>query len=342
MRKNPKGNPKRLASDGSALTETTVAPTTVRCHREAGAHGSAMCKQDAGNRTSALPCVTEDRPFGGVEGRSSSPVPPPSLLVHNNVNVNAQLYRSKGLLTYWDFMLHKVRVGNTVVVLQNKSDHTQLKLMPSTAQSRYFQDGRLNISRKIKRRLGKFNNVKGLMETLTYDPKKISKQEAWASFSKDTRKFLNGINQYRKRRGWPRLHYLWVVEVQKETGYPHVHIFFPNLKWLAPLSIINGNWNKGRANIESPKAITTNCAGYISKYLRKMNGWSDLHLALLWSGKCRMYGFSRGFSPKVEKKETEWQKHAVLQTTDRDMLEKSLEEGGYKIDRRFVNTKGQN
>ncbi|KSV17380.1 hypothetical protein CY91_01160 [Dehalococcoides mccartyi] len=340
MQQDPKGNPTRLASDGSALTETTVAPITVRCHREAGAHGSAMCKQDAGNRTNALPCVTEDQPSGGAEGRSSSPVPPPSFLVQNKDNVNAQLYRAKGLITFWDFLLYKGRVGSTVVVLQNKEDTSQLKLMPATCQSRYFEDGRLKISRSIKKRLAKYENVKGLMETLTYDPKKVTKQEAWSSFSKDTRKFLNGINQYRKRRGWQRLHYLWVVEVQKETGYPHVHIFFPNLKWLAPLAIINGNWNSGRANIESPKSIKTNCAGYISKYLRKMNGWNDLHLALLWSGRCRMYGFSRSFSVKEEKNEAEWQKWAVLYPKDKDLLEKSLEEGGFKIDRRFVNTKG--
>ncbi|WP_322354470.1 hypothetical protein [Dehalococcoides sp.] len=340
MLQDPKGNPTRLASDGSALTETTVAPIAVRYHREAGAHGSAMCKQDAGNRTNTLPCVTEDRQSGGVEGWSSSPVPPPSFLVQNKDNVNAQLYRAKGLITFWDFLLYKGRVGSTVVVLQNKEDTSQLKLMPATCQSRYFEDGRLKISRSIKKRLAKYENVKGLMETLTYDPKKVTKQEAWSSFSKDTRKFLNGINQYRKRRGWQRLHYLWVVEVQKETGYPHVHIFFPNLKWLAPLAIINGNWNSGRANIESPKSIKTNCAGYISKYLRKMNGWNDLHLALLWSGRCRMYGFSRSFSVKEEKNEAEWQKWAVLYPKDKDLLEKSLEEGGFKIDRRFVNTKG--
>jgi len=122
------------------------------------------------------------------------------------------------------------------------------------------------------------------------------------------------------------------VEVQPGTGYPHVHIFFPNLGFLAPLYIINGNWQQGRANIGSPKKIKVNCAAYISKYLRKMRGWSDLHLALLWSGKCRMYGFSRGFSAKVEKKESEWQRWHVIETSNLEELEKSLEEGGYMVE----------
>ena len=122
------------------------------------------------------------------------------------------------------------------------------------------------------------------------------------------------------------------MEVQPGTGYPHVHIFFPNLKWIAPLNILNGNWKQGRANIESPKKIKANCAAYISKYLRKMQGWSDLHLALLWSGKCRMYGFSRGFSIKEEKKESKWQRRYVMETNNLEELELNLMKEGCVID----------
>ena len=257
---------------------------------------------------------------------------PPSFLVLNKDNVNGQLQRARGLITMWDFLEYKGRIGRIHVILNQKDEPSVLKIMPARVRSRYFDDGRLYMSRKIMKRLGKYNRVPGLMETLTYDPKKIRKQEAWASFGKDTRRFLNAVNQYRKRRGWRRLHYLWVVEVQKETGYPHVHIFFPNLKWLAPLSIINGNWQQGRANIESPKKIRVNCAGYISKYLRKMRGWSDLHLALLWSGKCRMYSFSRGFSAKAVKQESEWQRWHIIETDNVEELEFNLMKGGYVID----------
>jgi len=267
--------------------------------------------------------------IGANGGEGSSP---PSFLVPNKDNVNAELHRALGLITMWDFLEYKGRIGMTNVILNQIANPSVLKVMPVRVKSRYFDDGRLYMSRNIRRRLGKYEKVPGLMETLTYGPKKIGKREAWASFGKDTRRFLNAVNQYRKRRGWRRLHYLWVVEVQPDTGYPHVHIFFPNLKWLAPLSIINGNWQQGRANIESPKKIKVNCAAYISKYLRKMRGWSDLHLALLWSGKCRMYGFSRGFSAKVEKKESEWQRWHVIETSNVEELEKSLEEGGYMVE----------
>lgn len=270
-----------------------------------------------------------ERAVGAANGGAATP---PYFLVRNMVNVNSQLWRARGLLAMWDLLEYKRRIGMTNIIVSRKDNPKTLRIMPASSRSRYFEDGRLHMSSAIKKRLGRFEKVTGLMETLTYDIKKISKQEAWASYGKDTRQFINGVNQYRKRKDWHRLHYLWVVEVQEGTGYPHVHIFFPNLKWVAPIDIINGNWTKGRANIESPTKITMNCAAYISKYLRKMRGWSDLHLALLWSGHCRMYGFSRGFSAKVEKKEAEWQKWHIVQTTDTAQLEKTLEQGGYVIE----------
>ena len=272
------------------------------------------------------------RSDSGRGGGGSRAAASPSFLVLNKDNVNGQLYWAQNLATMWDFLEYKGHIGSTHVILHKVDDLSVLKIMPTSCRSRYFADGRLYMSRRIKRRLGKYERVPGLMETLTYDPKKIKKREAWASFGKDTRRFLNAVNQYRRRRGSRRLHYLWVVEVQKETGYPHVHVFFPNLRWLAPLKIINGNWREGRANVESPKKIKVNCAAYISKYLRKMDGWLDLHLALLWSGKCRMYGFSRGFSTKIEKKESEWQRCQIIETEHLEQLEKGLKEGGYKIE----------
>jgi len=265
-------------------------------------------------------------------GGGSHAAASPSFLVHNKDNVNAQLYWAQSLVTLWDFEVYKGHIGRTYVILHKTDDLSVLKIMPTSCSSRYFDDGRLYISRRIRKRLGKYEKVPGLMETLTYDTKRIGKREAWASFGRDTRRFLNAVNQYRKRRGWRRLHYLWVVEVQRGTGYPHVHVFFPNLRWLAPLKIINGNWREGRANVESPKKIEVNCAAYVSKYLRKMRGWSDLHLALLWSGRCRMYGFSRSFSPKIEKPESEWQRWQLVETENSEQLEKILEEGGYTIE----------
>jgi len=268
---------------------------------------------------------------GGAGDGSSLPSTPPFLVLNNN-NVNDLFYYAKGLSAMWDFLEYKGRIGRTKIILQRKDDYKCMKIMPATIKSRYFDDGRLNIAYKIIKRLGKHKKVPGLMQTLTYDPKKIRKGEAWGSFSKDVRRYLNAINQYRRRKNWKRLHYFWIVEVQKQTGYPHVHIFFPNLKWVAPLNIINGNWRHGRANIESPKRLNLNCVGYICKYLTKMESWKDLHLTLLWSGHCRMYGFSRGFAAKVEKTESNWARWRIVETKNLEQLEYSLLAGGHHIE----------
>jgi len=247
-------------------------------------------------------------------------------------NVNGELWRARSLLALWYFQEYKGRIGRTHVILHKRDDLYDLKIMPTSCRSRYFDEGRLYMSRRIRRRLGKYENVPGLMETLTYDTKRIGKREAWGSFGQDTRRFLNAVNQYRRRRKWRRLQYLWVVEVQPGTGYPHVHIFFPRLRWLAPVEIISGNWREGRANVKSPKRIEVSCAGYISKYLRKMEGWSDLHLALLWCGKSRMYGFSRGFSAEIEKQASDWQRWHIIETSSLSRLESNLMKGGFVID----------
>jgi len=282
-----------------------------------------------------LNCRAYDGSRSPVVGATAQPAPAPSFFPRLSVdNVNSQNQKAVELLTTWNFLERKRRIGRTNIIFSRIDDPSILLMMPAKCNSRYFDEGRFNLSRKITKRLGKYNKVPGLMETLTYDPQKISNWEAWGNFGKDTRRFLNDINQYRKRRGWRRLHYLWVVEVQPDTGYPHIHIFFPNLKWLAPVNIIGSSWGRGRANIKSPKKITTNCAGYISKYLRKMDAWSDKYLALLWSGKCRIYGFSRGFSAKIEKKEPEYQRWHVIETEHPEQLEVGLEEGGYIIERR--------
>lgn len=287
-------------------------------------------RSEPGSKSRRIEQAARSAGWGG--GSGSHAAASPSFLVHNKDNVNAQLWRMESLLAMWEFLGYKGRIGRTHVVLNRRDESPVLKIMPAKVQSRYFDDGRRQIARKIRGRLGRYEKRPGLMQTLTYDPQRIGKREAWASFGYDTRRFLNAVNQYRKRRGWRRLHYLWVVEVQRGTGYPHVHIFFPNLKWLAPLSIINGNWRQGRANVRSPKRIQVNCAGYISKYLRKMDGWLDLHLTLLWKGKCRMYGFSKGFSVKAEKRESEWQRMWVVETDNLEELECNLMRGGYVID----------
>jgi hypothetical protein len=45
-----------------------------------------------------------------------------------------------------------------------------------------------------------------------------------------------------------------------------------------------------------------------------------------------MYGFSRGFSDKIEKRESEWQRWQIVETEHPEQLEKVLKEGGYTVE----------
>jgi hypothetical protein len=50
-----------------------------------------------------------------------------------------------------------------------------------------------------------------------------------------------------------------------------------------------------------------------------------------------MYSFSRGFSAKIEKQESEWQRWRIVKTDNLEDLEFSLMKGGYVIDIAKVN-----
>ena len=98
---------------------------------------------------------------GSRGGGGSHAAASPSFLVHNKDNVNAQLYRAQSLLAMWDFLEYKGRIGRTHVILHKIDELSVLKIMPTSCRSRYFDDGRLYMSRRIRRRLSKYERAPG-------------------------------------------------------------------------------------------------------------------------------------------------------------------------------------
>lgn len=70
--------------------------------------------------------------------------------------------------------------------------------------------------------------------TLTVDPKKVGIYEAWL----DIPKWFNAFITHLKRAMKKKLHYIWTLEAQPGTGYPHLHILFIGVDWL----LLNGTW----------------------------------------------------------------------------------------------------
>jgi hypothetical protein len=162
--------------------------------------------------------------------------------------------------------------------------------------SRYAPSGRAKIKRKLAKRLAK-QRVPGVMTTLTVDPKRFSKREAWESIWREYASFRRRLWKYLDHQG--RTHspmYVAVLE-QHKSGYPHMHVAYPGLRYLAPKEIINSAWRMGTTHVEGGRRgvreVTVSPLGYVLKYISKLSGWTEGGLAHLWHARARLYNLSR-------------------------------------------------
>ena len=178
--------------------------------------------------------------------------------------------------------------------------------IPGTASSRYFPDGQKYIIRRIRQRLGRAWSCGGVLVTLTYDPKRISKVDAWRKVGEHRRELVNKLWLYRRRHGLGRrpLGYLAVLEVQPGTGYPHVHLVFPNVRWLVGAPILTWLWGHGFTDVRLRDAVSP--TNYVCKYLSKMSGWSVESLAYLHNFGVRMYSIGRRYFLPKPKQYSPW------------------------------------
>ena len=168
-------------------------------------------------------------------------------------------------------------------------------------ESRYSRSGQRRIEKKIKRCLGRYFAHASSLLTLTFDPGRISRVEAWNIVNKEKRRFMDTLNAYRKRDGKKkRLSYLWTLE-KMPNGFPHAHIVFPGLRWVAPKEWIRECWGYGRTDVGFKDNIGV--ASYICKYLTKF-GLDESMMSFMKFFSLRLYGLSKEFSyKKLEKKE---------------------------------------
>lgn len=168
-------------------------------------------------------------------------------------------------------------------------------VLPATSASRYFPDGQRRMIQRIKRRLGTSWTQGGVLVTLTYDPKLISKVDAWRSVGAHRREFTNKLWQFRARHklGQRPLGFLSVLEVQPSTGYPHVHMVFPGIRWLAGYEVVSRLWAHGYTDVRLRDSMGP--TNYICKYLSKMESWSPEILAYLHNFGVRMYSCGRRY-----------------------------------------------
>lgn len=246
------------------------------------------------------------------------------------------------------FLRHKDKLARSPGVflhLRKKADNSEaLFHAGGTAQSRYFPEGRAYIRERLRERLGTQRRA-GVFLSLTVSASDYAIQDAWALMWTRFKGLRDALNMYRKRHMGARgsLVYLAVLE-QCESGYPHMHIFFPGLDWLIKdkdLYKMDEWWRMGSATTEKEHR-SESAQSYVMKYLSKLEGWSDTSMALLWRFRIRLYNLSH--SVYLARPKPKWEvvgQYASIEEMSKG-LEISIEEAESVIDGggRFIPLKG--
>lgn len=193
------------------------------------------------------------------------------------------------------FCEYRAELENKRVLVASLIDGKLAKLVKPSDASRYFKEGRRRIKGKIYKRLGRWFNQPGYLLSLTFDPSKISRADAWRNVGKLRSEFIDRVNRWRKRHGFSKAKCIPVLEVQPGTGYPHIHIVFPYLKYLAPIKWMTEQWGQADNSVDMSYKNSMSPVSYVCKYISKLEGWSDLALSYIWVNRTRLYSMSRDY-----------------------------------------------
>lgn len=240
-------------------------------------------------------------------GSSSSS--PSSVGLSNSLVVNCDTLAITQITE--DFRLHKYKLAGTpgiFVHLLKKSDNSEALYHTSpTAQSRYFPEGRAYIQERLMERLGTKRQA-GVFLSLTVAASDYEIQDAWSMMWRRFKGLRDGLNIYRRRHmnAGGSLIYLAVLE-QCKSGYPHMHVFFPGLRWIIKrkdLHKMDEWWKMGSARTEKEHEQES-AQSYVLKYVSKLDGWSEMSMAFLWKFHLRLYNLSH--SVYLKPPEREWE-----------------------------------
>lgn len=191
-------------------------------------------------------------------------------------------------------------------IVTKNPETMKLSIKTQLEQTRYHKKGQERIKEKIHRRLGHYQPENGLLMTLTYRGEDASskgrlgipKTEAWRDLGSETRRFMDGVNKWRKAHGLRKVkRYIRVVEDQKARGYPAPHVWFPGLIRLAPIGVLQGLWQWGSLDLK--RSWSDRPAAYIQKYIAKMEGRYSM-MSFMWYYHLRLFSTSRDYVYQTE------------------------------------------
>jgi len=200
-----------------------------------------------------------------------------------------------------DYNAYIENLKEEVILLREYEDPGSAVALFPYALSRYSQSGQKKIAKSLQARFPA--NTDGVFLTLTFDPKRFSMLDAYRTVTKRLSKFLSELRTYAQRevdkqvkksgiKAKVKIEYIWVIEIQtQKTGYPHIHVFFPNLKRILPQKVIEKLWGAGFVFVKKIQGVRA--GEYMSKYLTKAQGL-EWGLPFLWKFKIRLHGASGG------------------------------------------------
>ena len=219
---------------------------------------------------------------------------------------------------------HKlVHTPGVILHIRNKSDKSEA-IYKSNPRSkcRYFPEGRATMQRNIRERLGR-EQKSGVFLSLTVAASDWDMMDAWSIMWRRFKGFRDALNRYRKTNMNAEHSFQYLAALEPcESGYPHMHVFCPGLRWLIKkedLHKMDEWWKMGSVRTEKERREESACS-YVLKYISKLEGWSEPNMALLWYYKLRLYNLSHRFYNTAS--EPEWEK--VAQYTNTEEIRKGL------------------
>ena len=244
----------------------------------------------------------------GIKRLLETPVIPP---VHYDLltpeETNQKLYEMAETVHHYMENLHHKHI-----VLTNPEEK-KVSSKRASDSSRYTRPGLAKIQRKNRARLKRNRPKHGVLLTLTvagcdansknYQGKDLL--SAWKAASSEVGETLNELGKWRKRHGYTKkLQYHRQLEIQPGRFYPHNHIWFPDIKYLAPLDVIDKLWPYGITNvlyIDEGRG-----PDYVTDYISKMEG-RDFFNVMLFNFHLRLYSNSQDLNQGPEiRKDTAW------------------------------------
>ena len=179
---------------------------------------------------------------------------------------------------------------------------------------RYFKVGRKRMLAKLARRLDNTATC-GIHLVLTFDPRKVDLKTAWGTVWTNFKRLMDALNIARKRKFGTkrRFGYVAVLEEQPGTGYPHLHVWFPQLRFLWNIDKLTEWWGQANNSVNVEFKQQASVVSYVCNYIAKLGKWSKTALAMLWHFGRRLYSISKYYYVR-KLPLTEWRLVAVCKT----------------------------